>query len=89
MVGDHNSFCSTVYHCVFINVPLLRDLASYRLDLVPACVNFGACLIYPTEPGIAEIGWALIVATVLSSAENTSTDSMRACMKIQKTQILL
>ena len=86
-LGNCDRFECVLLCIIVFNVPLLRDLASYRL--VPACVNFGACLIYPTEPGIAEIGWTLIVATVLSSAENTTTDSMRACMKIHKTQFLL
>eukprot|EP01048_Picozoa_sp_COSAG05_P008466 COSAG05_NODE_646_length_8119_cov_236.689900_11_plen_146_part_00 len=30
-----------------------------------------------------------LLATVLSSGKNTTTDSMRACMKCQKTQFLL
>ena len=30
-----------------------------------------------------------LLATVLSSGKNTTTDSMRACMNVQKTQFLL
>ena len=57
---------------------LLPLVVRVRFHIRPEARNLDQLIIWITQT----------VATVLSSGKNTNTDSMRACMKIHKIQIL-
>ena len=70
---------SSPFSNAYVTSPSSHWRGKNAIKKMHTCVNW-----YFVSPG-----YSRTLATVLSSAKNTTTDRMRACMKINKTQLLL